>query len=117
MQDFKRLVIWQKGHQLTLALYQVTKSFPKHEIYGITSQIRRAASSIPTNVAEGSVQSSDAQYARFLYIALGSAAELDYLLLLSLELEYISKSTYEGFALEVDQIKRMLSAFTQKLKA
>jgi four helix bundle protein len=84
MQDFKKLTVWQKAHKLTLDLYKLTKPFPKAEIYGLTSQIRRAASSIPTNIAEGSVQGSDAQYARFLHIALGSAAELDYLLLLRL---------------------------------
>lgn len=117
MQDFRRLAIWQKAHTLTLALYKETKSFPKTEIYSLTSQIRRAVSSIPTNIAEGSVQGSDAQFARFLHIALGSAAELDYLLLLSRELEYVHSVAYEQYRFEVDQIKKMLTAFIRKLKA
>lgn len=98
-------------------MYKLTKPFPKAEIYGLTSQIRRAASSIPTNIAEGSVQGSDAQYARFLHIALGSAAELDYLLFLSLELEYMDKSTYQQYGSEVEQVKKMLTVFISRLKA
>lgn len=110
-------MVWQRAHKLTLTIYKVTRIFPKNELYGLTSQIRRAASSIPTNIAEGSVQGSDAQYARFIHISLGSAAELDYLLLLSHELEYVDEVSYEQLHSEVDQIKKMLAAFVRRLKA
>lgn len=97
-------------------VYKLTKEFPKNELYGLVGQIRRSCSSIPTNIAEGSVQASDAQFARFLYIALGSAAELDYQILLAHELEYIDNTDYQDLQSEVDQIKKMLAAFVNKLK-
>lgn len=102
---------------MALRIYQTTQKFPRAEMYGLTSQIRRSASSIPTNIAEGSVQNSDAQFARFLYIALGSAAELDYQIFLAHELEYVDKETFTLLNAEVDQIKKMLTAFTRQLKA
>ncbi len=117
MQKFRDLKVWQKAHTLTLQIYKLTKAFPKLELYGLVNQIRRSASSIPTNIAEGSVQSTDAQFARFLYIALGSATELDYQILLAHELEYINASKYQELSSEIDQIKKMLSAFVRKLKA
>ncbi len=117
MQDYRELKVWQKAHSLTLEIYKITKPFPKSELYSLTNQIRRAASSIATNIAEGSVQGSDLQYARFLRIALGSATELDYQLLLAYELEYIDKDNYEKLSSEADQIKKMLTAFVRKLKA
>lgn len=117
MQDYKELKVWQKAHSLTLEIYLLTKKFPKTEIYNLTNQIRRAASSIPTNIAEGSVQGSDPQYARYLRVALGSATELDYQILLAHELEYINKAEHEHIRSEVDQIKKMLTAFIRRLKA
>ncbi len=117
MQKFRDLKVWQKAHVLTLQIYKLTKAFPKLELYGLVNQIRRSASSIPTNIAEGSVQATDAQFARFLYIALGSAAELDYQILLAHELEYINALKYQELSSEIDQIKKMLSAFVRKLKA
>ncbi len=117
MQNFRDLKVWQKAHALTLQIYKITKAFPKSELYGLVNQIRRSASSIPTNIAEGSVQGTDAQFARFLYVALGSATELDYQLLLADELEYISAIKHQQLASELDQIKKMLSAFIRKLKA
>lgn len=117
MQDFKQLKVWQRSHALTLHSYKITKQFPKIEVYGLANQIRRAASSIPTNIAEGCVQSSDAQFARYLFIALGSAAELDYQILLAHELEYIDTIAYNEFQSEVDQVKKMLAAFIGKLTA
>jgi four helix bundle protein len=117
MQDYREIKVWRKAHQLTLQMYQITRTFPKSEIYGLTSQIRRSSSSIPTNIAEGSVQATDAQYARFLQIALGSAAEVDYQILLASELEYLNIETYDQLRTEVDQNKKMLSAFIRKLKA
>jgi len=77
MKDFRKLIVWEKAHQLTLKIYKVTEEFPREELYGLTSQIRRACVSIPTNIAEGCVRSSDADFSRFLYIALGSTSELE----------------------------------------
>jgi len=77
MKDFRNLKAWEKAHQLTLKIYKVTEEFPREELYGLTSQIRRACVSIPTNIAEGCVRSSDADFSRFLYIALGSTSELE----------------------------------------
>ena len=117
MQDYRKIKVWQKAHLLTLYLYRITKKFPKSEQYSLTNQIRRCSSSIPSNIAEGSVQETDPQYARFLRIALGSAAELDYQILLAHELEYISRPDYQHLQSEIDQIKKMLTAFIRKLKA
>ena len=86
MRDFKKYDIWKLSHQLTLDVYLVSKSFPKEEIYGIVSQIRRASTSIPTNISEGCGRDSDAEFNRFLTIALGSAFEVEYLLILSKDL-------------------------------
>jgi four helix bundle protein len=83
MRDFRELKVWHKAHQLTLAVYSATKTFPRDELYGLTSQIRRAAVSIGANIAEGAGKNSPAEFGRFLQIALGSASELEYHLLLS----------------------------------
>lgn len=83
MGDFKKLAVWEKAHRLTLAVYRASGSFPKDELYGLMSQIRRAAASIPTNIAEGSGRGGDRELVRFLHIALGSANELEYQLLLA----------------------------------
>ena len=81
MSDYRKLVVWEKAHKLVLEVYRVTMTFPKEELFGLTSQIRRASASIPANIAEGSGRGSDAEMARFLHIALGSASELEYHLL------------------------------------
>lgn len=117
MQDFRQLKVWEKAHELTPKINRITRGFPKTELYGLVSQIRRSASSIPTNIAEGCVQSTDAQFSRFLYIALGSAAELDYQILLAHELEYLDGNAFNNMQSETDQIKKMLAAFIGKLKA
>jgi four helix bundle protein len=89
MKDFRSLKVWEKAHLLTLKIYKVTEKFPREELYGLTSQIRRACVSIPTNIAEGCVRSSDADFSRFLYIALGSTSELEYLMMLAMDLNFI----------------------------
>ena len=89
MKDFRKLIVWEKAHQLTLKIYKVTEQFPREELYGLTSQIRRASVSIPTNIAEGCVRSSNADFSRFLYIALGSTSELEYLILLAMDVKFI----------------------------
>lgn len=81
VRDFRKLKVWEKGHALTLSIYTVSQNFPREELYGLTSQMRRAASSIPTNIAEGCGRNSDAELARFMQISMGSASELEYQLL------------------------------------
>jgi four helix bundle protein len=117
MQDYRNLKVWERAHQLTLALYKVTSQFPKEELYGLTSQVRRACSSIPANVAEGCGRNSDAELARFLQIAMGSASELDYHLLLVRDLKFMSTRDYEQLGTELSEVRRMLNAFIQKLRA
>lgn len=116
MQDFREIKVWQKSHQLTLQIYKITKEFPKSELYGLVSQMRRAATSVPTNIAEGCVQRTDAQYARYLRISLGSANELDYQLFLVQDLHYITHEQYVSLHAEVDQIKKMPTSFIKQLK-
>lgn len=116
MRDFKELKVWQKSHNLTLAGYRATETFPKQEVYGLTSQIRRASSSIPANIAEGCGRKGEAELARFLQIAIGSASELEYHLLLSHDLKLLKTSDYQLLESEVVDVKRMLTSFIQKLK-
>jgi len=117
MRDFKELKVWQKSHQLTLAVYNATVTFPREEIYGLTSQIRRSCVSISANIAEGCGRNGETELARFLQIALGSASELEYYLLLSHDLELLKTSNYEQLTSEVSEVKRMLTSFIQRLKA
>jgi four helix bundle protein len=117
MQDYKNLKVWQKSHHLVLAIYKATAKFPKEELYGLTSQIRRAAASIPANMAEGCARGGDPEFARFLHIAQASASELDYHLLLARDLNYLNKTDYERIANDLTEIRRMLTTFIQKLKS
>ncbi len=116
MQDFRNLKVWERAHQLTLALYRCTRSFPKEELYGLTSQIRRSAASIGANIAEGCCRKGDVEFSRFLQIAIGSASELDYHLLLARDLELLKSSDYAQLASGVSGLKRMLTTFQQKLR-
>lgn len=117
MQDFRKLKVWEKAHHFTLAIYQTTAHFPKEEMYGLTSQMRRAASSIPTNIAEGCGRGGNVEFARFLQIALGSASEVEYQILLAHDLNFISKTDHDSLSNSVTEVKRMLTGFIQKLKA
>jgi four helix bundle protein len=116
MGDFRNLRVWQRAHQLTLDLYGDTRTFPKEERYRLTSQLRRSAVSIPANIAEGCGRNGDAELARFLTIARGSASELDYYLLLAHDLGYLKSSRYEQLAEEVHGISRMLTNFVDRLR-
>ena len=116
MRDIKKYDIWKLSHALTLKIYDVTKSFPKDEIYGIISQIRRASSSIPTNISEGCGRESDAEFNRFLTIALGSASETEYLIILSKDLNYIDENLFIILNKEINIIKRKIYSLKQKLK-
>ncbi len=115
MRDFRKLEVWQKAHALTLAVYQATATFPKTEMYGLTSQLRRACASIPANIAEGCGRGGDTEKARFVQIAMGSASEAEYHLLLARDLGHLDVSVYEEMVEELYQIKRMLVSFHQTL--
>ena len=117
MKDFKELKVWEKAHQLTLSVYKATVDFPRDELYGLTSQIRRSSASIPANIAEGCGRKGDAELARFLQIAMGSASELEYHLLLASDLNLLNSSDYERLANDVTEVKRMLASFIKKLNA
>jgi four helix bundle protein len=114
MRDYKNLIVWARSHALTLVLYRATESFPKSETFGLTSQIRRAAVSIPTNLAEGCGRWGDGDMGRFVQIAMGSASELDYLLLLANDLGYLQG--HEGLTIEVSAIRRMLTVFYKRIR-
>jgi four helix bundle protein len=117
VKDFKNLTAWSRAHELTLEVYGVTKGFPRDEAFGLTSQLRRACASIPANIAEGCGRSGDAELARFLTIASGSASEVEYHLLLARDLNYLSQDKYVNLDGAVNELKRMLTAFIQRLKA
>ena len=117
MKDFKKQKVWQKSHQLTLEIYKVTIDFPREELYGLTSQLRRSCASIPANIAEGCGRNSDADFSRFLQMAMGSAAELEYHLLLAHDLEILNDLNFEKLSKETVEVKKMLTSFIKKLKA
>jgi four helix bundle protein len=117
MKDFRQLQVWQKAHQLTLAVYQITAGFPRRELYALTTQLRRSCSSIAANLAEGCGRKSDAEFARFCSIAMGSASELEYHLLLARDLKLITGEDYQQLAQQTTEVKRMLSRLLQKLNA
>lgn len=116
MQDFKKLKVWEKAHQFTLEIYKVTLIFPKDELYGLTSQIRRASVSIPTNIAEGCGREGELELKCFLQISSGSAIEVEYLLLLSSDLKFITQTQYEHLTSQVDEIRKMLISFIKKIQ-
>ena len=115
VQSFKDLIIWQKSHQLTLKIYKLTKQFPDAEKFGITSQIRRAAYSIPSNIVEGHSWNSNKEFKYFLSIAKGSLSELEYFLILNKDLEYIAVDEFKEFDAKVVEISKILYSFTKNL--
>lgn len=115
MKDFRNLRVWELSHQITLLIYSITKDFPKSEMYGLTSQLRRAASSIPINIAEGCGRGSNPDFARFLHMSMGSASETEYLLILCKELGFIN-GEIDTLLLLVQDIKKMLSSLINKTK-
>ena len=116
MKDFRELKVSQKAHELSLAMYRATASFPREELYGLTSQIRRACASIPTNIAEGCGRGSDADFAHFLQIAMGSACETEYQLLLSRDLGFLSPDDYSSLQQCLEEVKRMISSLLRTLR-
>lgn len=115
MQDFRNLEVWKKAHQLTLEAYRITESFPRAETFGLSSQIRRAALSIPTNLAEGCGR-TQGEFARFVQIALGSACELEYQLMLVRDLYLITDDAYEVANASILTVKRMLQALLRRVQ-
>ena len=116
MQDFRNLKVWGKGHGLTLELYRITRAFPQEEIYGLTSQIRRAAASIGANIAEGCGRRGDPELRRFLLIAMGSASELEYHLVLARDLDFLDPATHHKLEKNVVDVKRMLASLINNLR-
>ena len=117
MKSFRNLVVWQKAHALTLAVYRVTRGFPKEELFGLTSQMRRSSSSIAANIAEGCGRRTDSDFARFLQISFGSASEVDYHLILAHDLDILDKSLFEELLYDVVEVKKMLAVLLQRLRA
>jgi four helix bundle protein len=117
MRDFREIKVWVKAHDLTLEIYRATNSFPKEERYSLISQMRRSSSSIPTNIAEGFGRMGDAELARFLQISLGSAAELEYQILLAKDLNLFTESKHDELAEKVIEVKRMLGGLLKKVRS
>lgn len=115
VQDFRELKVWQKSHALALAMHELSRAFPRAEMFGLTSQLRRAAYSVPSNLAGGCCRGSDREFARFVAIAMGSASEAEYLLLLARDLKLIPNEKYAEMQSRVSEIKRMLSALHGRL--
>jgi len=115
MRDFHELKVWDRSHALALAVYKATLRFPRVELVGLTSQMRRSSASIPTNIAEGCGRDAKGDLKRFLTIAKGSASELEYQLLLAKDLGYLPAPEYGQLAEETTEIKRMLTRFAQKV--
>ncbi len=116
MQNYKDLRVWQRSHELVLVIYTYSKTFPKEEIYTLTSQLRRSATSIPCNIAEGCGKFTPADFANFLQIALGSANEAEYLLILAKDLEYLSLEHHAAVARQINEVKAMLINLIQKVR-
>jgi len=117
MKDFRELKVWEKAHALTLAIYKATEGFPRQELYSLTNQIQRAAVSIPANIAEDCGKSGDADFGRYLQIAMGSSSKLEYLLLLSRDLGYLPENDHQRLASELVEVRKMLNALIQRLNA
>ena len=113
---WRDLKVWERSHELVLEIYKLTSSFPKTEIYGIMSQLRRSASSIPANIAEGQSRNSTKEYLQFLYNARGSLEETRYFLFLSKDLEYIEESEYDDLEQKYGEISKMLNGLIKKLR-
>lgn len=115
MQDFRNLEIWQLGYNLALEVYEVTRTFPREEMYGMTSQMRRCAVSIPSNIAEGTGRQSDADFRRFLFLSMGSAAELDCQSMLARDLGILNGTHFDRISSRLGMLRRKLNALIQRL--
>lgn len=116
MKGFKDLKVWHKAHSVTLSVYELMRQFPKEELYGLTSQLRRSAASVGANIAEGCGRRSDGEICRFLQIARGSASELEYHLLLARDLHLLEDERFHDLEHQADEIQRMLTALIQRFR-
>ena len=117
MQDFRNLEVWSASHGLALDLYRVTAGFPREEVYGLRAQLRRAAVSVPANIVEGTARRSEADTRRFLGIALGSATEVECLVLICHDLGFLTASQRDDLAARVQAVRKMLNAFITRLQS
>lgn len=116
MQNFKDLKVWQKAHQFSLKVYNITRLFPKEELFGLTNQLRRAAVSVAANIAEGCGRKTNKDFAYFLNISLGSANESEYFLILSGDLKYITEQDFQSLHMEINEVKAMLISLISKVR-
>src|SRR6185295_17369368 len=116
MQNYKELRVWEKAHLFTLKVYEVTKAFPKEEIYSLTNQLRRAALSVPANIAERCGKNSQQEFAHFLNIALGSTNEAEYYLILAKDLKYLTEANFTELTKNINEIKAMLILLIGKVR-
>ncbi len=115
MKDFRQLKVWDKAHALTLQVYRVTARFPREELFGMTSQMRRCSASVAANIAEGCGRTGNGDFHRFLNIAAGSAVELEYFLLLAHDLTLMKAEAYEPLQKDVVELQRMLASLVRKV--
>jgi four helix bundle protein len=116
MRDFRKLKVWEKSHALTLAVYKATAVFPQQEMYGVTSQLRRAAASIAANIAEGCGRTSETELARIMEIGMASASEVAYYLILARDLTYLPPDQFQKLSTQTDEVQRILRAFIAQLR-
>ena len=116
MRDYKKINAWTRSHRFVLGVYTLTEKFPSDEKFGIISQLRRAALSIPTNIAEGCGRSTERELVRFMDIASGSASEVDYLLYMAMELKYIDQNKYDRANNELTEIRKMISGYIKTVR-
>jgi four helix bundle protein len=116
VKDFKELRVWSKAHDLTILVYKLTRAFPRDEVYGLTSQVRRSAASIGANIAEGCGRHSDGELTRFLQIARGSASETEYHLLLAKDFGFLQEGDFRAAEQSVLAVQRMLTALVQRVQ-
>ena len=117
MQDYRKLKVYAKAYDLALGVYEATRRFPREELYGLTSQIRRAAVSVTANIAEGAGRSGGGDFSRFLYIAMGSACELECESALARDLRLLPSDQYESLAARINEVKRMLGALVDRVES
>jgi len=117
MQDYRKLLVWQKAHKLVIDVYVITKGFPKDELYGVTSQLRRAAVSIAANIVEGAGRKTKPDFARFLTMSLGSTNEVEYFLILSKDLDYVKSEKYESLNNQLIEVRKMLLSLERTINS
>ncbi|MBB5394346.1 four helix bundle protein [Mucilaginibacter sp. AK015] len=117
MQDYRELIVWQKSHAFVLSIYSSLLTFPKDEVFNLISQLKRASTSIPTNIAEGTGRFTQKDFASYLQVALGSSHEVEYLILLSKDLGFLNPELYQLHAQHINEIKAMLISLIKKVRA